>query len=182
MNVQSGEQPDESIEITSRSPEETKLLGEIIGQSIDQKTTISLSGDLGAGKTVFVQGLAKGLDVPSDYYITSPTYTIVNEYPGRLKLVHADLYRLPSGLSGASELFDIGFEEFYDSDVVIVVEWADRLASGELAEDLAVSISTVDDLTRTFILFFYGQKLFFCGREKSNLINLLKKTFETHKR
>ena len=61
MNVQSGGQPDESIEITSRSPEETKLLGEIIGQSIDQKTTISLSGDLGAGKTVFVQGLAKGL-------------------------------------------------------------------------------------------------------------------------
>ncbi len=116
MNVQSGGQPDESIEITTRSPVETKLLGEIIGQSIDQKTTISLSGDLGAGKTVFVQGLAKGLDVPSDYYITSPTYTIVNEYPGRLKLVHADLYWIPSGVSGASELFDIGFEEFYDSD------------------------------------------------------------------
>jgi tRNA threonylcarbamoyladenosine biosynthesis protein TsaE len=178
MSVQPGRQLTESIEITTRSPEETRTLGEILGRNIDQKTTISLSGDLGAGKTVFVQGLAKGLDVPSDYYVTSPTYTIVNEYPGRLHLVHADLYRI----AGAEELFDIGFEEFHDSDGVIVIEWADRLAPGELAEDLAVSICTVDDLIRTFTLFFYGQKLFFCGREKSNLINLLKKTFETHKR
>ena len=60
----------------------------------------------------------------------------------------------------------------------LLLNGANRLAPGELAEDLAVSISTVDDLTRTFILFFCGQKLFFCGREKSNLINLLKKTFE----
>jgi tRNA threonylcarbamoyladenosine biosynthesis protein TsaE len=182
MSVQHGRQITESIEITTRSPDETRLLGDIIGQTIDQKMTISLSGDLGAGKTVFVQGLAKGLDVPSDYFITSPTYTIVNEYPGRLQLVHADLYRIANGVSGASELLDIGFEEFYDSDGVIVVEWADRLPPGELAEDLAVSICTIDDLIRTFTLFFYGQKLFFCGREKSNLINLLKKTFETHKR
>ena len=170
MSFHSVEQTTESIEITTGSPEETRLLGEIIGQSIDQKMTISLSGDLGAGKTVFVQGLARGLDVPSDYYITSPTYTIVNEYPGRLKLFHADLYRI----SDAAELFDIGFEEFYEANGVIAIEWSDRLASGELAEDLAVSISTVDDLTRKFILFFYG-------RGKTNLIKLLKKTFETRK-
>ncbi len=133
---------------------------------------------MGGGKTVFVQGLAKGLDVPSDFYITSPTYTIVNEYPGRLKLFHADLYRISGGISGAAELFDIGFEEFYDESGVIVVEWADRLAPEELEEDLAISIRITGDLTRTFTLFFYGQKLFFYGREKSNLINLLKKTFE----
>jgi tRNA threonylcarbamoyladenosine biosynthesis protein TsaE len=175
MNVQSGGQTNESIEITTRSPEETRALGKILGRNINQKMTISLSGDLGAGKTVFVQGLARGLDVPSDFYITSPTYTIVNEYPGRLKLFHADLYRISGGISGAAELFDIGFEEFYDSDGVIVVEWADRLAPGELKEDLAVFISTVDDLTRTFILFFYR-------RGKTNLIDLLKKTFETRKR
>ncbi len=165
----------EPIEITTTSPHETRLLGKIIGQSIDQKMTISLSGDLGAGKTVFVQGLANGLDVPSDYIITSPTYTIVNEYPGRLALFHADLYRISGGISGAAELFDIGFEEFYDTNGVIVVEWADRLAPGELKENLAVSISTVDDLTRKFILFFYG-------REKKILVKRLKKTFETHKR
>jgi tRNA threonylcarbamoyladenosine biosynthesis protein TsaE len=171
MNVQPGEQANEEIEITTRSPEETRSLGEILGRNINQKTTISLSGDLGTGKTVFVQGLARGLEVPSDYTITSPTYTIVNEYPGRLKLFHADLYRISGGISGAAELFDIGFEEFYEANGVIVVEWANRLAPGELKEDLAVSISTVDDLTRTFILFFYG-------RGKTNLINLLKKTFE----
>ena len=181
MTLHPDGQTTKSIEITTGSAEETRLLGEIIGQSIDQKMTISLSGDLGAGKTVFVQGLAKGLKVPPDYIITSPTYTLVNEYPGRLKLFHADLYRISSGISGTAELFDIGFEEFYDSDGVIVVEWADRLPPGELAEDLAVSISTVDDLTRTFILFFYGRKLFFYGREKSNLIQLLKKTFVTRK-
>ncbi len=182
MTLQSGEQITESIEITTCSPEETRLLGEIIGQFIDQKMTISLAGDLGAGKTVFVQGLARGLEVPSDYYITSPTYTLVNEYPGRLKLFHADLYRISDGISGAAELFDIGFEEFYEANGVIVVEWANRLASGELAEDMAVSISMIDDLTRKFILIFYGRNFFFYGRKKTNLIQLLKKTFETRKR
>ncbi|MBC2714704.1 MAG: tRNA (adenosine(37)-N6)-threonylcarbamoyltransferase complex ATPase subunit type 1 TsaE [Desulfobacteraceae bacterium] len=170
MTFHSNGQLPESIEITTYSPEKTRLLGEIIGQGIDQKMTISLSGDLGAGKTVFVQGLARGLDVPSDYTITSPTYTLINEYPGRLKLFHADLYRISGGISGAAELFDIGFEEIYEENGVVVVEWADRLAPGELKEDLAISISTVDDLTRKFILFFYGRK-------KPNLIQLLKKTF-----
>ncbi len=174
MTFLSNGPPTESIEITTSSPDETRWLGEIIGKGIDQKMTISLSGDLGAGKTVFVQGLAMGLEVPSDYIITSPTYTLVNEYPGRLKLFHADLYRISSGISGATELFDIGFEEFYESNGVIAVEWADRLAPGELEEDLTISISTVDDLTRRFILFFYGRK-------NTNLIQLLKKTFETRK-
>ena len=175
MSVHSCEQTIESIEITTYSPEETRLLGEIIGQNIDQKMTISLSGDLGAGKTVFVQGLAKGLEVPSDYTITSPTYTLVNEYPGRLKLFHADLYRISSGISGTAELFNIGFDEFYESNGVIVVEWADRLPPGELAKDLALSITTLDDWTRKFSLIFYGL-------QKPNLIHLLKKTFETRKR
>ena len=165
----------ESIKITTRSPEDTRRLGEIIGRHIDQKTTISLSGDLGAGKTVFVQGLARGLDVSPEYYVTSPTYTLVNEYPGRLNLIHADLYRIAGGAAGASELEDIGFEQFYDTDGVIVVEWADRLPPGTLAEDFSVSITMVEDSTRDFILFFYGRK-------KSNLIQHLKKTFETSKR
>jgi tRNA threonylcarbamoyladenosine biosynthesis protein TsaE len=175
MTVHFGKQMPDSIKITTGAPEDTRWLGEIIGQQIDQKTTISLSGDLGAGKTVFVQGLARGLDVPSDYYVTSPTYTLVNEYPGRLNLIHADLYRIAGGIAGASELEDIGFEEFYDSDGVIVVEWADRLAPGALAEDFTVLITMIDDSTRNFILFFYGRK-------NTNLIQHLKKTFETCKR
>jgi len=164
----------ESIQITTCSPEETRLLGEMIGREIDQKKVILLSGDLGAGKTVFVQGLARGLEVPPDYYITSPTYTLVNEYPGRLKLFHADLYRISGGLSGADELSDIGFDEFYASDGVLVVEWADRLGEKNFAQDMAICIRTVDELTRHFVFFFYGRK-------KTNLIELLKNTFETHK-
>lgn len=175
MTVHLDEQMPESIKITTGSPEDTRWFGEIIGHHIDQKTIISLSGDLGAGKTVFVQGLARGLDVPPDYYVTSPTYTLVNEYPGRLNLIHADLYRIAGGIAGASELEDIGFEEFYDSDGVIVVEWADRLAPGALAEDFSISITMVDDLARNFILFFHGRK-------KPNLIQHLKKTFKTCKR
>lgn len=175
MTVQFDEQIPESITITTDSPEGTRRLGETIGRRLYQKTIISLSGDLGAGKTVFVQGLARGLDVPPDYYVTSPTYTLVNEYPGRRSLIHADLYRIAGGTAGASELEDIGFEQFYDTDGVIVVEWADRLPPGALAEDFSVSITMVDDSTRDFILFFYGRK-------KTNLIQHLKKTFETSKR
>lgn len=169
----------ESIQITTHSPDETRKLGEIIGKNIHGKLTIALSGDLAAGKTVFVQGLARGLAVPADYYITSPTYTLINEYPGRLKLFHADLYRIAGGNTGkifhASELIDIGFEECEASDGVLVVEWADRLPPGELCEDLLVLITAVGELTRNFSLFFYGRK-------NSNLIKLLKKTFETDTR
>jgi tRNA threonylcarbamoyladenosine biosynthesis protein TsaE len=151
------------LKILSRSPEKTRLIGKIIGQAIDSKTMIALTGDLGAGKTVFVQGLASGLDVPEDYYVTSPTYTIINEYPGRIRLFHIDLYRI----TVANELFDIGFDEICSQNSVVVVEWADRLKAGDLSEDMAITIKVVDDLTREFCFFFYGRK-------KTNLLNHLK--------
>ena len=161
----------ESIEITTFSPEETRRLGEIVGQEIDRETFISLAGDLGSGKTVFVQGLARGLDVPTDDHITSPTYTLVNQYSGRLALFHADLYRI----SGVAELSDIGFDEFYAADSVLVVEWADRMGPDFPGPDIAISIRMVEDFTRKFTLFLYGRK-------NTNLIKLLQKTFEAHVR
>ncbi|MBW1815313.1 MAG: tRNA (adenosine(37)-N6)-threonylcarbamoyltransferase complex ATPase subunit type 1 TsaE, partial [Deltaproteobacteria bacterium] len=80
-------------------------------------------------KTAFVQGLAKGLDVPEDYYITSPTYTLLNEYPGRFPLYHFDFYRLEN----ADDIYSTGFYEKLDNRSIIAVEWADRLS-----EDLHV--------------------------------------------
>lgn len=155
----------EPLKILTRSPDKTRLIGKIIGQAIDSKTIIALTGDLGAGKTVFVQGLARGLDVPQNYYVTSPTYTFINEYPGRIGLFHIDLYRI----SSATELFDIGFDEICNQDGVVVVEWADRLKAGELSEDMAITIKTIDDTIREFCFFFYGRK-------KTNLLNHLKDT------
>ena len=84
----------ENSKYTTHSPEETFDLGRKIGSLIDDPIVLALSGDLGSGKTVFVQGLARGLEVQPEYYITSPTFTLVNEYPGRLRLFHIDLYRL----------------------------------------------------------------------------------------
>ena len=86
--------PQSQINIETKSVADTQRLGQQIGRLINEPTTIALIGDLGSGKTAFVQGLARGLEVPSTYYITSPTFTLVNEYPGRLPLYHIDLYRL----------------------------------------------------------------------------------------
>jgi len=164
------------LRIITRSPEETRRLGEIIGLSVheNEKLIITLTGDLGAGKTVFVQGLARGLDVPSDYYITSPTYTLINEYPGRVRLAHADLYRI----SAAGDLADIGLEEISVSTGVLAIEWASRLGPDELEEDLSIAVTApneaadgyTDESTRNWELFFYG-------RPKTNLIDQLKTTF-----
>ncbi|MGD2269929.1 MAG: tRNA (adenosine(37)-N6)-threonylcarbamoyltransferase complex ATPase subunit type 1 TsaE, partial [Desulfobacterales bacterium] len=78
------------IQIISHSPEETRKLGRKLGKQLKAGAIIALTGDLGSGKTVFVQGLASGLDVSNDYYITSPTFTLINEYMGRYSFYHVD--------------------------------------------------------------------------------------------
>ncbi|MCJ7773069.1 MAG: tRNA (adenosine(37)-N6)-threonylcarbamoyltransferase complex ATPase subunit type 1 TsaE, partial [Desulfobacterales bacterium] len=94
------------------------MLGVKIGKCIMTPMIITLTGDLGSGKTAFIQGLAKGLDVPEDYYITSPTYILCNEYPGRFPLFHFDFYRL----GDATDIYSTGFYEKIDSNGIIAVE------------------------------------------------------------
>ncbi len=108
--------------MTSDGPETTRALGERLGSLIEGDLAIFLDGELGSGKTCLAQGLAAGLDIPADEPVTSPTYTLMNQYRGRRPLFHFDLYRL----SGAAELEDIGFEEFAAAPGVTVVEWAER--------------------------------------------------------
>ncbi len=114
---------------------------------------IALVGDLGCGKTVFVQGLAQGLKVPSDYYITSPTFTLINEYPGRLPLVHVDLYRLET----VQDLADIGLEELLRDQAVFAIEWADKLTQSLSEDYLCVQLDFIDNDHRKIGLIAYGQ-------------------------
>jgi tRNA threonylcarbamoyladenosine biosynthesis protein TsaE len=110
------------LQIVSRSPEETRILGAALAPLLVPGDVISLSGDLGAGKTVFVQGLATALGV--DGQVTSPTFTIVHEYKGRYPILHMDLYRLNS----FQEVLDLGFEELLDPSAVMLVEWGEAVA------------------------------------------------------
>ena len=107
--------------ISTRSPAETAALGERLARTAAAGEVWALVGDLGAGKTHFVQGVAAGLGASAS--VTSPTFTLVHEYPGgRLTLFHFDLYRLRS----ASEALELGWEEYLDAGGLVVVEWADR--------------------------------------------------------
>ena len=136
------------INIKTNSTDETRKLGQKIGTLINHPLVIALNGDLGSGKTAFVQGLARGLAVPEEYYITSPTFTLINEYPGRLRLLHVDLYRLDS----IADLEDIGLDERLYDRAVIAVEWADKLLDSLPARHLSVSMEIIDDNCRTLSL------------------------------
>jgi tRNA threonylcarbamoyladenosine biosynthesis protein TsaE len=110
------------MEMISKSPSETEALGEQWGHAAQRGLVIALSGDLGAGKTQLVRGLARGLGITSRVH--SPTFTLVNEYSGgRLKLFHLDLYRLET----PEQIHSAGIEEFLQPDGVAVIEWAERL-------------------------------------------------------
>lgn len=128
------------------SPAETQELGRLLGEIIDARAAILLSGELGAGKTCFTQGLGRGVGVPAEVAVTSPTYTLMNHYRGRLDLYHFDLYRL----CDPDELVDIDFDEYICGDGVTVVEWADRFP-GLKAEGIQVEISYGKDDNRTVL-------------------------------
>jgi len=146
--------------ITTRTPGETQNIGKTIGKWIEHPLVIGLTGDLGSGKTAFVQGLAEGLEVPDEYYITSPTFTLINEYPGRLSLFHIDLYRL----DGISDLEDIGLDELLYDQAVIAIEWAEKMSDDLPAEHLTMRFEITDDDYRSIALIAYGQ----------NLVNLIR--------
>ena len=122
-------------EYITHSPAETESLGERLATLLKPGDVVAYFGDLGAGKTAFTRGLARGLGCAGR--VSSPTFNIVNEYPGgRLPLFHFDMYRL----SGPEELFDIGWEDYLDRGGVCAVEWSEQVASALPAESIRVSI------------------------------------------
>ena len=123
-------------EYITNNPLETERLGFLLGRSLKPGTVIAYTGDLGAGKTAFTRGLAQGLEIPER--ITSPTFTIVNEYEGgRLPLFHFDMYRLES----SDELFDIGWEDYLDRGGVCAVEWSEQVAEAMPSDTIYVTIA-----------------------------------------
>lgn len=129
---------------TTRSVDETQKLGNIIGTAVTGGTVLALTGDLGSGKTAFVQGLAKGLEVPDDYYITSPSYTLINEYPGRHPLFHVDLYRI----SDPMDMEDIGLYEILHNSGIVAIEWADRIEQKLLPDSISIHFELTGDKSR----------------------------------
>jgi tRNA threonylcarbamoyladenosine biosynthesis protein TsaE len=150
--------------VKTSSPEQTWKIGEMLGRKLAAGDTVCLYGDLGAGKTSFSYGIALGLEV-RDQYITSPTFTFVNEYRGRVPFYHIDLYRL----KGADELEGIGFEEYIDSDGVTVIEWAERAEDVLPEECLSVYLTSVTETTRE--IGFLGE-----GERYSAIVEELKKS------
>ena len=152
-------------QITTYSIEETKKLGEKIGTLLKAGMVFALTGDLGSGKTSFVQGLAKGLDVPDDYYITSPSYTLINEYPGRHSLLHVDLYRLGDPI----DFEDIGLYEILDDNGVVAIEWANKIQPELLSDHIAIQFEISKDESRIIYITAYGL-------EGANLLKRLEKS------
>ncbi|MFP4015769.1 MAG: tRNA (adenosine(37)-N6)-threonylcarbamoyltransferase complex ATPase subunit type 1 TsaE [Halanaerobiales bacterium] len=110
---------DEVLYITTNSEEETHNIGQQIGSMVEPGQIILLSGKLGAGKTILTQGICDGLGVDED--VTSPTYNLINEYEGDLTVYHMDLYRLEE----EEDLYDLGIEDYLESDGIIIIEWPD---------------------------------------------------------
>lgn len=150
-----------ALDVITHSPEQTQRFGSMIGRTLQPGDLVLLSGQIGSGKTIFVQGIAQGLGVESD--VLSPTFTIVMEHEGRsadgqtVKLYHVDLYRLPE--SDPDEIIGFGFEEYFDDERgIIVIEWPERARPVLPDEYLVVEVEAIADTKRSIRLTPYGDR------------------------
>ena len=132
------------FEIESKSAEQTFAIGFAIGERAGEGDTFALSGELGAGKTCFTSGLARGLGVGDHYTITSPTFTLINEYPGRCRLYHFDVYRL----NQIGELDDLGYDEYVSGKGVVAIEWAEKITNALPPNTVTINFKYEDEKTR----------------------------------
>jgi tRNA threonylcarbamoyladenosine biosynthesis protein TsaE len=121
---------------TSHSPEETLKIGKSLGSSLIPGDIILLNGDLGAGKTHLTQGICYGMGLDEGSYIRSPTFTLINEYDGKLPIYHIDLYRIDS----LEEIYSLGLEEILFNQGITIIEWAEKLRSPENPKNLLLNI------------------------------------------
>jgi tRNA threonylcarbamoyladenosine biosynthesis protein TsaE len=130
-----------SLTVISGSAEETFFIGRIMGENVNAGDIVALTGQLGAGKTCLTQGMAAGIGVSESYPITSPTFTLINEYPGRLTLYHFDLYRL----NVLQDMEDLGYEEYFFGEGVCVIEWAEKIKGYFSDAVISVSLTYLDE-------------------------------------
>ena len=128
--------------VITNSEQETEALGARFAEKLPGGTVVAMYGDLGAGKTAFVRGMARGMGL--NCRVSSPTFTIVNEYLGQRELIHFDMYRL----SGADELFEIGWEDYLARGAVCAVEWSEKVEDAFYGDEMRVSIEKLDDTRR----------------------------------
>ena len=126
----------------SRSAEQTEAIGEQFAKNLADGSVVAMYGDLGAGKTAFVRGMARGMGLSCR--VSSPTFTIVNEYCGDRELIHFDMYRL----SGSDELFDIGWEVYLARGAVCAVEWSEKIDDAFYGDETVVRIEKLGDFER----------------------------------
>jgi tRNA threonylcarbamoyladenosine biosynthesis protein TsaE len=126
------------LELRTETAEDTRAVGEALSRLLMPRDAIALTGELGAGKTTLVQGIARGLGVQE--HVLSPTFILVREYRGRLDLTHVDVYRLQH----EQDVLDLGLEEIGEGEAVLVVEWGDAVAALLPADRLDVELTTVD--------------------------------------
>ena len=129
-------------EFITTSESETEALGARLAASLPGGSVVAMYGDLGAGKTAFVRGMARGMGL--QVRVSSPTFTIVNEYLGQRELIHFDMYRL----SGADELFDIGWEDYLNRGAVCAVEWSENVEDAFFGDEIRVTIEKLSDTDR----------------------------------
>ena len=138
----------------SKSPPETIRIGKTIGSSLQAGDVVALMGELGAGKTQFIKGLAQGVGVGKSAYVSSPSFTLINEYKGEIPFYHIDLYRLEE----EKEAEELGLEEYFYGDGITAIEWADRIPSLLPGELLRVNIHYTGKQTRSIELAAKGKR------------------------
>ncbi|HVY39110.1 MAG TPA: tRNA (adenosine(37)-N6)-threonylcarbamoyltransferase complex ATPase subunit type 1 TsaE [Polyangia bacterium] len=142
-----------ALVLSARTAPELQAIAERLGRLLQVGDMLALIGPLGAGKTTFVQGLARGLGVPADRHVASPTFALVNEHPGRVPLVHADLYRV----ADARELEELGLTDAFDR-AAVAIEWLDRFPDAAPADRLEITIAVAPDGTRELTLLPHGAR------------------------
>ena len=133
-------------EYISHSEHDTEEIGASFARTLKGGTVVAMYGDLGAGKTAFVRGMARGMGLSCR--VSSPTFTIVNEYLGERELIHFDMYRL----SSADELFDIGWEDYLNRGAVCAVEWSENVQDAFFGDEIKVTITKLSDTERKIVI------------------------------
>jgi len=141
-----------NLTIISKSPEETKKLGEDIGKLVRAGDLLAFYGELGAGKTCFIQGISQQLEVKD--YVTSPSFTIINEYRGKIPIYHFDLFRL----NNAEEILELGYKEYFYGEGLTVIEWAEKIEEYLPKEHLKIDIKFEDHYKRTITFIPQGDR------------------------
>ena len=142
------------LHLTTRSAEETREVGAKIGRDLTPGDLLALTGDLGAGKTCLTQGIARGMAVPEDSYVRSPTFVILNIYEGRCPLYHMDLYRIQDPV----ELEDLGYRDYFFGEGVSVIEWAEKSRELLPADHLRIRMHLRGENRREIVLDARGDR------------------------